>query len=144
MPPDPSVEKNGPSPKRTAIALAALLPAAALLMLLLMRAALDALPEGYVMCPMLRLTGLRCPLCGGTHAALELMRGRLLSALRHNAFAVAVMLWCGWMYLRLLGSCLTLPYRPYRPAFTRLTAAVLIAAAVIFTIVRNMPVYGVY
>ena len=37
------------------------------------------------------LTGLHCPGCGSLRATHELLHGRLLSALRHNAFWVLLL-----------------------------------------------------
>jgi hypothetical protein len=44
----------------------------------------------YVICPLRALTGLPCPLCGGTTAAASAGRLRLGDALLANPFAVAV------------------------------------------------------
>jgi hypothetical protein len=53
--------------------------------------------EQAAACPLRSLLGLPCPTCGGTHAALALVRGDLAGAWRQNplvtAAAVALLLW---------------------------------------------------
>lgn len=39
-------------------------------------------------CPLREVTGLPCPTCGGTHAAVDLVQGRWLDALRANPLVV--------------------------------------------------------
>lgn len=102
------------------------------------------LPDGFPLCPMKRVTGLNCPLCGGTHAVRELLRGNPAAAFSYNPAVMAAMLPCCWMYARLIGSCVSRPFRPYRPTLSRWTIAAIIAGVVVFTIVRNTPVYKAY
>ena len=42
------------------------------------------------LCPLHRLTGMWCPLCGGTRATRELIHGDLWGALGYNPFALVV------------------------------------------------------
>lgn len=49
--------------------------------------ALSAAGHGFA-CPYRHLTGHRCPLCGTTSAALDLLGGRPADAVRANAFSV--------------------------------------------------------
>ena len=58
-----------------------------------------------VLCPFLALTGLACPLCGGTRAAHDLARGDVPAALGHNPvltllLPAAVALWVRWLVRR--------------------------------------------
>ena len=39
-------------------------------------------------CPLREITGLPCPTCGGTHAAVDLVQGRWMEALRANPLVV--------------------------------------------------------
>lgn len=51
--------------------------------------ALAWLPRPHTICPLLLLTGIPCPFCGGTHAGIDLGRGHLLAALRASPLAVS-------------------------------------------------------
>ena len=138
------IDKQHQHNRLRSIIAAAAIPLTGLLAVLAARWLMEILPEGFPLCPMLRTTGLQCPLCGGTHAVLELLAGHPLSALRYNTVVVAAVLPCGWMYIRLLISCLSRPYRPYRPKFSRWTVAIIIVLVALFTIVRNAPIYEAY
>jgi hypothetical protein len=46
------------------------------------------LPRPHTVCPLLMLTGVPCPFCGGTHAGVDLGRGHPLAALRASPLAV--------------------------------------------------------
>jgi hypothetical protein len=61
-----------------------------------------------VACPFLSLTGLDCPLCGGTRSADELLHGHLLTALSLNALTTVLLLgllsgWVAWLVSRARG-----------------------------------------
>jgi hypothetical protein len=98
-----------------------------------------ATARGYLPCVFHRVTGLLCPGCGGQRAAHLLLHGEFAAALRANGFAVAVILPLGaavyarWALERLGWA---------RPRPARLTGAVLlgfVAAAVVFSVLRNLP-----
>ncbi|AEM86478.1 hypothetical protein Strvi_7112 [Streptomyces violaceusniger Tu 4113] len=92
-------------------------------------------PGHYPVCPLLRLTGLYCPGCGGLRGAHALAHGDLAAALRDNAlavgcyalFAVCWVVWC---------------VRGRFPAARTWHAGALGAVALVFTIVRNFPFGG--
>lgn len=46
------------------------------------------LPRPHTICPLLMLTGIPCPFCGGTHAGIDLGRGHPVAALRASPLAV--------------------------------------------------------
>jgi hypothetical protein len=46
------------------------------------------LPRPHTVCPLLMLTGVPCPFCGGTHAGIDLARGHPAAALRASPLAV--------------------------------------------------------
>lgn len=65
--------------------------------------ALGAGDAGPTLCPWRSLTGLDCPFCGATRAAVGLAGGDVMAALDHNALFVLVVLplaavaWATWM-----------------------------------------------
>lgn len=59
--------------------------------------ALAWLPRPHTICPILMLTGIPCPFCGGTHAGIDLGRGHPAAALRASPLAV-----CGAVALIIL------------------------------------------
>ncbi|MFE3515714.1 DUF2752 domain-containing protein [Streptomyces sp. NPDC059166] len=94
-------------------------------------------PGHYPVCPLLRLTGLLCPGCGGLRSAHAFAHGDLLTALGANAAAVAgylvfAVVWVVWAVRASRG-------RPVRiglaPAHWWAVGAVLLA----FSVVRNLP-----
>lgn len=93
---------------------------------------------------MLRLTGLRCPLCGGTRWAESLLRGDLSAALSFNPLLCMAAVPCLWIYLRLVRSCLRREYVPCRFRVSRCAAVTAAAVVLLFIIVRNTPVYQAY
>ncbi|GGL84609.1 membrane protein [Streptomyces fumigatiscleroticus] len=97
-------------------------------------------PGHYPVCPLLRLTGVYCPGCGGLRSVHALVHGDVLAALRDNAVAVAgvlgfAVLWSVWMLRAVRG-------RPLRidPAPVALWTAGL--SLLVFTVVRNLPFGG--
>lgn len=50
--------------------------------------ALAWLPRPHTICPLLMLTGVPCPFCGGTHAGIDLGHGHPVAALRASPLAV--------------------------------------------------------
>jgi len=50
--------------------------------------ALAWLPRPHTVCPLLMLTGVPCPFCGGTHAGIDLGQGHPVAALRASPLAV--------------------------------------------------------
>ncbi|MET7765048.1 DUF2752 domain-containing protein [Streptomyces sp. NPDC005336] len=92
-------------------------------------------PGHYPVCPLLRLTGLYCPGCGGLRGAYALAHGDLPAALGDNAlavlcyavFAVGWVVWCvrGRLFAVRVGYAWALG-----------------GIALVFTIVRNLPCGG--
>lgn len=88
-------------------------------------------------CPLLALTGLDCPLCGGTRSAYSLMQGDVLGALKMNAFAVTVILPLALVFIVDL-------WRGRRALARRLwtdtrIAWTVLAIGLTFTVARNIP-----
>jgi hypothetical protein len=97
-------------------------------------------PGHYPVCPLLRLTGLYCPGCGGLRSAHALAHGDFIGALAHNALVVAGLLgfavvWAVWVVRSVRG-------RPLRidpgPAHLWVLGGLLL----VFTVVRNLPFGG--
>ncbi|MFI9624231.1 DUF2752 domain-containing protein [Streptomyces sp. NPDC052042] len=94
-------------------------------------------PGHYPVCPLLRLTGLYCPGCGGLRSAHAFAHGDLAAALGSNALAVAgyvlfAVLWVVWTARAVRGRPMALAARP---AVWWGIGAVLI----VFSVVRNLP-----
>ncbi|MBV7248907.1 DUF2752 domain-containing protein [Streptomyces sp. MW-W600-10] len=94
-------------------------------------------PGHYPVCPLLRLTGVLCPGCGGLRSAHAFITGDLGTALSANAIATVgyflfAAVWVLWLTRAWRG-------RPLRiglaPAWWWGVGAVLL----IFTVVRNLP-----
>ena len=92
----------------------------------------------YGYCPFLLLTGRPCPGCGGLRAVNDLAHGDVVAAISSNALVVALagiagILWLIWTIRRSRGHD--------RPMIriTERTGVVVIAVAVVFGFVRNMP-----
>ena len=93
------------------------------------------------LCAFHTATGLHCPGCGATRATHELLHGRVLSALQHNALWVALLplvVYAAVSEARRFAHGRPLPGDLLRkPRF--LVAVVAIAA--IFGLLRNLPAY---
>ncbi|HSJ60107.1 MAG TPA: DUF2752 domain-containing protein [Jiangellaceae bacterium] len=89
-------------------------------------------------CPLLELTGMACPFCGGTRAAYALAHGDVATAAGHNAVVVSavpvlVVLWFRWSVRRARG---------VRGPMVTMSAGALLALGaglVVFAVVRNLP-----
>lgn len=94
----------------------------------------------YGGCPLLFLTGLHCPGCGGLRAVNDLTHGDLAAALSSNLLAVgvllpmAVLVWFAWARSRWRGRRLSAPR--LTPALAWSTLALLLA----FGLARNLTI----
>ncbi|MGV9882895.1 DUF2752 domain-containing protein [Streptomyces sp. NPDC003006] len=94
-------------------------------------------PGHYPACPLLRLTGVHCPGCGGLRSAHAFVHGDLTAALGANALAVLgygvfAAVWAVWVVQAVRG----------RPLWIALGTARLWGVGVlvaVFTLVRNLP-----
>ncbi|MEV6160511.1 DUF2752 domain-containing protein [Streptomyces sp. NPDC052052] len=94
-------------------------------------------PGHYPVCPLLRITGLYCPGCGGLRSAHAVAHGDIAAALGSNALAVVgygvlAVLWVVWMFRAARGRPMSLAVKP---AVWWGIGAVLL----IFSVVRNLP-----
>ncbi|MFJ9857097.1 DUF2752 domain-containing protein [Streptomyces albogriseolus] len=97
-------------------------------------------PGHYPVCPLLGLTGLYCPGCGGLRSAHAVAHGDLAAALQANApavlgYAVFAVLWTVWVIRAVRGR----PLRLDPPPAVLWTAGGLLLA---FTLLRNTPFGG--
>ncbi|MER6785328.1 DUF2752 domain-containing protein [Streptomyces sp. NPDC000658] len=97
-------------------------------------------PGHYPVCPLLRVTGLYCPGCGGLRSAHAFVHGDLATALHDNAPAVVAYLgfavvWTVWVVRAARG-------RPARVELTTVRLWTLGALLLAFTVVRNLPFGG--
>ena len=129
-----------PAPGRCAVTL--LLPGILGLMLVAALVVLhqfDPAHSGfYPGCTFHRLTGLNCPGCGGLRATHQLLHGRILTALHHNALVVlgapVVLGWGGlWAWRRWRG----IP--PKLRGFPTAWLWILFGGLLLFTVLRNLP-----
>jgi hypothetical protein len=89
-------------------------------------------------CPLFAMTGMACPLCGGTRAAHALAHGDLVAAAGYNMLFVpvavaAVVLWTRWLIRRARGE---------PAAFVVLSTrsqAVIAGVLLLFALARNWP-----
>lgn len=92
-------------------------------------------------CPLLTLTGIRCPLCGGTRCFKALASFDFAKAVYYNPLVVAITAILGYMYMRLAISCCMKKYVPYKPKINDKVMWAALVVFISFLIVRNMPFY---
>ncbi|SDN87240.1 Protein of unknown function [Streptomyces sp. cf386] len=97
-------------------------------------------PGHYPACPLLQVTGLYCPGCGGLRSAHAVVHGDFAAALQDNAIAVVgyalfAVVWTVWVVRAARGRPLALDLSP-----ARLWAVG--ALLLVFTVVRNLPFGG--
>ncbi|MDT0320821.1 DUF2752 domain-containing protein [Streptomyces millisiae] len=97
-----------------------------------------AAPGRYPPCPVPALTGLHCPGCGGLRCVSALADADLGAALGANALAVAILAaLLSFLALRLALA----PFgRPLPAPAPRTVAWALGGAALVFTVLRNLPI----
>jgi hypothetical protein len=98
-------------------------------------------PGHYPTCPLLSLTGLYCPGCGGLRSAHAFVHGDLPAAFGANAVAVIgyglfAVLWTIWLVRAVRG----VPGADWRIRLAPLWWWATGAAVLAFTVVRNLPV----
>lgn len=94
----------------------------------------------YPICLFHQLTGLDCPGCGGTRSAYALLHGNLLQALKDNALFVLLLPVIAWRGAWLAWGKYS--GKPVGQFFPAKSLWVLLAATVIFTVLRNLPMFS--
>jgi len=139
---DPVAPLVPPAPRRRALPRRLAAPLGALAAALAAFACVGAVdphePGHYPVCPLLHLTGLYCPACGGLRSAHDVAHGDLPAALGANALAVAgyaacAVFWAVWLGRAVRGRPTAGP-RPRPVHWWALTGLLLV-----FTVVRNLP-----
>ncbi|MER6843054.1 DUF2752 domain-containing protein [Streptomyces platensis] len=132
----PDARPRGGLPRRLVAPLGALAAATAAFAVL---GAVDPNEPGhYPVCPLLHLTGVYCPACGGLRSAHAVAHGDLIGALGANALAVAGYAACAAFWALWLGNAV----RGRRTAGPRPRAVhwwALGGLLLVFTVVRNLP-----
>lgn len=95
-------------------------------------------PGSYGICPVLALTGMLCPACGGLRAVHELTQLDIAAAWAMNPLVllglpVAVVVWAVWLLRSGWG-------RPRLPRLPAATPWVVLAVVMAFGVLRNVPV----
>ncbi|MDX1891556.1 DUF2752 domain-containing protein [Mycolicibacterium sp. 050158] len=86
---------------------------------------------GFPTCPFHLLTGWNCPGCGGLRMTHDLLHGDFAAAVTDNVFLlVGLPLLAIWLAVRARGG---------RKLMPRAAVAIVIVAAVTWTVVRNLP-----
>lgn len=91
-------------------------------------------------CPLYSMTGIACPGCGLTRGFHALFHGDVLTALDYNALIPILALVFGYFLLSLLSVAVCgrgISFKLFRPNLLWS----FLALAVIFTVLRNLPVY---
>ena len=88
------------------------------------------------LCPLHYLTGLNCPLCGGTRAVYGLLHGQLGVALHDNLLVVlglplVLLFWLRWRAAE-----------PGQPIVPRRVSVAVVGLALVFGVIRNLPIGG--
>jgi hypothetical protein len=88
-------------------------------------------------CPTKLLTGLDCPACGGLRMVRALITGHWSAAVHANLFLlvltpVVLVVWARWLVSGLTGGT-------FQPRLSKHTAYVLLAVALVWMVVRNLP-----
>ena len=91
----------------------------------------------YPVCQFHRLTGLNCPGCGATRSAYALLHGEWREALHDNALFVGGLAWLalrgGWFWMNRRRGRLNGDFFPAKWLWP------LLAVALVFTVLRNLP-----
>ena len=92
---------------------------------------------GY--CPWLMLTGTYCPGCGGLRAVNDLTDGNVAGAVSSNLLFVGSLPLLGFLYVRWVVDAWRGVRRPVSTRRALIYAGVVLAVALVFTVLRNLP-----
>jgi hypothetical protein len=92
---------------------------------------------GY--CPWLMLTGTYCPGCGGLRAVNDLTDGNVAGAASSNLLFVGSLPLLGFLYVRWVVDAWRGVRRPVSTRRALIYAGAVLAVALVFTVLRNLP-----
>ena len=101
----------------------------------------DTLVPLFPACHIKRLTGYNCLSCGATRSTLALLRCDIVTAVWYNPLYVLFLCWMAYFYVRVVISLFVRPYRHFAPKISNRQIFAAVAAAIIFTVIRNLPFY---
>ncbi|WP_326546764.1 DUF2752 domain-containing protein [Mycolicibacterium sp. ND9-15] len=85
----------------------------------------------FLACPFKAVTGLNCPACGGLRMTHDLLHGDLAAAVVDNVYLlIGLPLLLTWLLVR---------WRQHKPLMNTPVVIVIIASALTWTVVRNLP-----
>lgn len=90
----------------------------------------------FLPCPFRALTGLDCPGCGATRATSSLLRGQVADALGYNVLWCALIPLVVWAWVVEVRGGWARARHPFR---SKTFGVALVAVALVFTVVRNLP-----
>jgi hypothetical protein len=93
----------------------------------------------YPGCTLYAATGLHCAGCGGTRAAHALLNGRIAQSVAYHPFLIPLLVAAGWLAVRTY--ILAAPAVPRRNPWAAWWPWLVLAALLVFTVVRNLPWY---
>jgi hypothetical protein len=98
--------------------------------------------SAYPQCPTKLVTGIDCPLCGGTRAVHSLLRFDLKGALDHNLLVVVLLPFVAYAFVAWTMTRLGRPMKPI-PMSSKWVNVPLFVVLILFSIVRNIhgPLY---
>lgn len=94
----------------------------------------------FPLCPSQALLGLDCPACGGLRGTHDLLRGDVVAALDHNLLLPVLLAGLAVGFALWLRPLVGRPAPPVRLPRGLVTAAIVVA--VVFAVLRNLPVAG--
>ncbi len=130
--------------RKDAIVLVSVIAGTALLFVVFFRQINEFAARWILPCLLLTLTGLRCPLCGGTRCVRALAELDIAGAFYYNPMVVLTGVVCLYIFVRLVISCFGKDYKPYAPRVGEKGMYIILAAYLLFFIIRNLPFYQMY
>ena len=87
------------------------------------------------------ITGLHCPGCGSQRTIIALLHGDVLTAMHNNLLLVLLLPFLLYAFFVLLYNNFTSKRKLPRIFYTSFSAKIILAAVIVFTVLRNIPVY---
>lgn len=94
----------------------------------------------FPVCPLYRMTGIACPGCGLTRGFHALFRGDILTALDYNAMLPAYLFIFGYFIVSLVLTATKSQGLSWK-IFPPVAMYAFLIVALVFTVLRNLPVY---